>query len=56
MGTLIGEMEGIFHEVKIIHTNRGPKKEGKREPIIFFYGKETTLGWDPDCRRWIHGG
>ena len=51
-----GELEGFFHKVKIIHTNRGPKKEGKREEIIFFYGKLATLGWDPDKWRWIDGG
>jgi hypothetical protein len=52
----LGEMEGFFHKVKIIHTNRGPKKEGEKEPIIFFYGKLATLGWDPDRWRWIDGG
>ena len=26
----IGEMEGLFHEVKIIHTTIGQKKKGKR--------------------------
>ena len=41
-----GELEGFFHKVKIIHTNRGPKKEGIKEEIIFFYGKLATLGWD----------
>jgi hypothetical protein len=40
-----GDVEGYFHEVKIFHTNRGPKKkEGEeREEVIFFYGKVTTL-------------
>ena len=52
----LGEIEGYFHKVKIIHTNRGPKKEGEREKIIFFYGKLATLGWDPDRWRWIDGG
>ena len=51
-----GELEGFFHKVKIIHTNREPKREGKREEIIFFYGKLDTLGWDRDRWRWIDGG
>ena len=46
------EIEGIFHEVKMIYTNRVPKKDGEeeREEVIFFYGKIATLLWDPD--RW----
>lgn len=51
-----GELEGLFHKVKLIHTNRGLKKEGKKEEIIFFYGKLATLGWDPDRWRWIDRG
>jgi hypothetical protein len=53
-----GDVEGYFHEVKIIHTNRGPKKkEGEeKEEVIFFYGKVTTLPWDPDRWRWGDGG
>ena len=49
-----GELEGYFHEVKVIHTNRGPKKEGEeaREEVVFFYGKLATLSWDPDRWRW----
>jgi hypothetical protein len=45
-------VEGYFHEVKIIHTKRGHKKEedDEREEVIFFYGKVATLPWDPD--RW----
>ena len=39
-----GEFEGFFHKIKIIHTHRGPKKDGKREEIIFFYGKLATMG------------
>ena len=50
-----GEVEGFFHEVKIIYTNRGPKKEGEEE-VIFFYGKVATLPWDPDRWRWGDGG
>ena len=52
----LGEIEGYFHKFKIIYTNRGPKKEGEREEIIFFYGKIATLGWDPDRWRWIDEG
>jgi hypothetical protein len=51
----LGEMEGFFHKVKINHTNRGPKKEEKRDEVIFFYRKVATLGWDPDRWRWIDG-
>ena len=50
----LGELEGYFHiKVKVIHTDRGPKKEGEKEKIIFFYGKLATLGWDPDRWQWI---
>lgn len=52
----IGEMEGLFHEVKFIHTTRGQKKEGEIEKIIFFYGKTSTLRWDPVRWRWVEGG
>ena len=51
-----GEFEGFFHRVKIMYTHRGPKREGKREEIIFFYGKVATLEWDPDRWKWIDGG
>ena len=40
----VGEFEGFFFEVKIIVTNRGPKKEGEKNEVMFFYGKEATLG------------
>lgn len=36
-------MAGFFHEVKIFHTNKGPKKEGEKEEIIFFYDKVAAL-------------
>ena len=49
------EIEGYFRKVKIIHTTRGPKKEGEQK-ISFFYGKLATLGWDPDRWRWIDEG
>ena len=52
----LGELEGYFHKVNIIHTIRGPKKEGEKEKINFFYGKLATLGWDPDRWHWIDGG
>ena len=39
---------GSFHEVKIIHTNRGPKKDEEKEETISFYGKVATLPWDLD--------
>ena len=52
----LGEIEGFFHEVKVIHTSRGPKREEKKEEVSFFYGKVATLGWDPDRWRWIEGG
>ena len=52
-----GELRGFFHKVKIIHTQRGPKREGEdKEQITFFYGKIATLGWDPDRWRWSDGG
>ena len=50
------EMVGFFHQVKIIHTNRGPKKEGENEQITLFYGKLATLEWDPDRWRWSDEG
>ena len=53
---LLGKMEGFFHEVKVIFINRGPKQEGKKNEVLFFYGKVTTLGWDPDIWRWVDGG
>lgn len=49
-----GDMVGLFHEVKIIHTTKGGKKT-KREEIIFFYGKMATLSEDYDRWRWIEG-
>jgi hypothetical protein len=49
-GHPLGEMDAFFHEVKIIHTNRGPEKEGEKMGVVIFYGKVTTLRWDPD--RW----
>ena len=51
-----GEVEEIFYMVKVIHTNRGPKKEGEQDEIIFFYGKLAFLRWDPDRWRWMDGG
>ena len=51
-----GEFDGFFHMVKVIHTTRGPKKEGEQEELTFFYGKEASLGWDPDKWRWKDGG
>ena len=53
----IGEREGHFHEVKVMFTNRGAKKEGEeeREEVIFFYGKVASLSWDPDRWRWGDG-
>lgn len=50
------EMTGFFHEVKIIHTNRGPKKDGENEEVIFFYAKVATLSWDMDICHWIDEG
>ena len=52
----MGNIEGIFHEIKIMHTTRGPKKdkEDNREEITFFYSKIITFSWDPD--RWLWGG
>lgn len=44
-----GKMASFFHKVKIIRTNKGPKK-GEKEIITFFYGKLAILGWDLD--RW----
>ena len=39
---------GCFHEVKIIHTTRGPKKEGEKKEVIFFYGKTTMVTSNPN--------
>jgi hypothetical protein len=41
--------------VKIIHTTGGPKKEGGKEEIIFFYGETAALSWDPDQWWWVDG-
>ena len=46
-------MDGFFHEVQVIHNARGNKKEGEKKAITFFYGKTTTLQWDPDRWRWV---
>ena len=27
-----------------------------KEEVVFFYGKMTTLGWDPDWWRWADNG
>ena len=51
-----GETTGSYHKIKVIRTNRGPTIDGEREEVVFFYGKLTTLGWDPDRWRWINGG
>ena len=51
----IGEMDGLFHEVRVFHTTRGHKTEGEQENITFFYGKMATLGWDPDMWQWVEG-
>ena len=52
----VGEFEGVFFEVKIIFTNRRPKKEGEKNEVMFFYSKEATPGWNPDRWRWVDGG
>lgn len=52
---LLGEMACFFHEVKVIHINRGPKRDGGKEEIIF-YGKVATLSWDAQYWHWIDGG
>jgi hypothetical protein len=49
-------MNGSYHKVKIMHTNRGPTRDGEKEEVVFFYGKVVTLGWDPDRWRWADGG
>ena len=51
-----GRMNGSYYEVKIMHTNRGPIREGVKEEVVFFSGKVATLGWDPDRWRWANGG
>ena len=54
----LGEMDGFFHEVKVIRTHRGPTGKGeseKKKKILLFYGKVATLGWDPDRWRWRDG-
>lgn len=49
------EMDGLFHEVRVIHTTRGQMQEGVKEEITFFYGKMATLSWDLDRWRWVEG-
>lgn len=34
-----------------MHTTSGREKE----ETAFFYGKNATLGWDPECWRWANG-
>ena len=51
-----GELVGFFHEAKIIQTHRGPKREGDKEQLTFFYGKIATLGWDPNRWHWSDEG
>ena len=51
----LGEIQGYFHKVKTVHTQRGPVVDGEKVEFIFFYGKEATLGWDPDRWRWGDG-
>ena len=46
----------FFYEVKVIFTNRGPKQEGEKNEMMFFYDKVATLGWDPDRWRRMDGG
>ena len=43
----IGEIDGFFHEVKVIRTKRGHKKEGDENEEIL-YGKVASLEWDPN--------
>lgn len=50
-----GEFSGFSHQVKIIYVFKGPKENCKQEKIAFFYGKEATMGWNPDCWRWVEG-
>lgn len=52
---LLGKIEGYFHKVKTMHTHRGPLVDCEKIELIFFYGKEATLGWDPDQWRWEDG-
>lgn len=48
-------MDGLFYEVRVIHTTRGQKQKGVKEEITFLYGKMATLRWDPDRWRWVEG-
>lgn len=34
---------------------RGPKTEGTKEVITFFYDIEAILGWNLDRWRWVEG-
>ena len=43
----------VFSHVKIVYATRGPKKVDKKEEMVFFYGTNATLGWDPDWWRWV---
>ncbi len=60
MGPTLGELDSFFHEVKVILTNRGlngeKENEEKEKKNLFFYGKVTTFGRDPDRWRWTNGG
>lgn len=48
----IGNMTSFFHKVKIIYTNRGPKKDGEKEDFFFLMVK-----WAPSVgTRTIAGG
>lgn len=38
-------MVGFFHEVKIIHTTRGPKKEGTKKKKSSFLLWENNHLW-----------
>ena len=42
----LGEIEDYFYKVKTVDNHRRPLVDGEKVELIFFYGKEATLGWD----------
>lgn len=51
----MGSFPVFFHHVKIMHTTRGPMREGKKEDVTFFYGNEANLFWNSNHWQWREG-
>ena len=49
------KIKGYFYKFKTVHTHRGPLVDGVKIKLIFFYGKDGTLRWDPERWRWGDG-